>query len=69
MVTKLDWANPHVRILMDVTDGNTVTSWAVELESTVDLERSGWNLYTVNPGEAITVQGYLAKEWRGRWSG
>ena len=37
-VTRLDWANPHVHILMDVLDGKTVTNWAVELESTLDLE-------------------------------
>src|SRR5579863_728380 len=62
LVTKLDWANPHVHLLMDVTDGKTVTNWAVELESTVDLERSGWNLYTVKPGETLTVQGTAARD-------
>jgi Family of unknown function (DUF6152) len=62
LVTKLDWANPHVHILMDVQDGTRVTSWAVELESTIDLERSGWNLYTVKPGDAITVQGTIARD-------
>src|SRR5437867_11700762 len=50
VVTKLDWANPHVHLLMDVSEAKTVTNWAVELESTVDLERSGWNLHTVKPG-------------------
>src|SRR5678815_626918 len=49
VVTKLDWANPHVHLLMDVVDGRTVTNWAVELESTLDLERSGWKLNTVKP--------------------
>src|SRR5262249_3336364 len=61
VVTKLDWANPHVHILMDVVDGKTVTNWAVELESTVDLERSGWKLNTVKPGDQITVQGMIAR--------
>src|SRR5262245_33996414 len=61
VVTKLDWANPHVHILMDVQDGKAVTNWAVELESTLDLERSGWNLRTVKPGDEITVQGMLAR--------
>jgi hypothetical protein len=61
VVTKLDWANPHVHILMDVMDGKTVTNWAVELESTLDLERSGWNLNTLKPGDEITVQGMLAR--------
>src|SRR5215467_12934263 len=61
VVTKLDWANPHVHILMDVTDGKTVTNWAVELESTLDLEKSGWNLRTVKPGDELTVQGMVAR--------
>src|SRR5262245_55740598 len=62
VVTKLDWANPHVHILMDVSDGKTVTNWAVELESTLDLERSGWTLNTVKPGDEITVQGMTARD-------
>jgi hypothetical protein len=61
IVTKLDWANPHVHVLMDVVDGKTVTNWAVELESTLDLERSGWKLNTVKPGDEITVQGMIAR--------
>jgi len=61
VVTKLDWANPHVHILMDVADGKSVTNWAVELESTLDLEKSGWNFNTLKPGDEITVQGMLAR--------
>ena len=62
VVTRLDWANPHVHILMDVVEGNTVKNWAVELESTIDLERSGWDLNTLKPGDAVTVQGMLARD-------
>src|SRR5262245_23299530 len=61
VVTKLDWANPHVHVLMDVLDGKAVTNWSVELESTLDLEKSGWNLSTVKPGDEITVQGMIAR--------
>src|SRR3954447_5249763 len=62
VVTRLDWANPHVHILMDVVEGTTVKNWAVELESTLDLERSGWNLNTLKPGDAVTVQGMVARD-------
>jgi len=62
VVTRLDWANPHVHILMDVVEGNNVTNWAVELESTIDLERSGWNLNTLKSGDAVTIQGMLARD-------
>jgi hypothetical protein len=61
-VTKVDWANPHVHVLMNVvTDGRTVT-WAVELESQLDLERSGWNADSLKPGESVTVQGIRARD-------
>jgi hypothetical protein len=33
VVTRLDWANPHAHILMDVVEGNNVTNWAVELKA------------------------------------
>lgn len=62
VVTRLDWANPHVHILMDVVEGDTVKNWAVELESTIDLERSGWDLNTLKPGDAVTIQGMLARD-------
>jgi hypothetical protein len=47
---------------MDVVEGNTVRNWAVELESTIDLERSGWDLHTLKPGDDVTVQGMLARD-------
>ena len=61
-VSKIDWLNPHVHIFMDVTDGKAPATWAVELESTVDLRRSGWSPDTVKLGDAITVQGMPARD-------
>jgi len=60
-VTKLDWANPHAHIFMNVGTGNAVANWAVELESPVDLGRAGWGRDSVKPGDALTVQGYSAR--------
>ena len=60
-VSKIDWLNPHVHIFIDVQDGRA-TTWAVELESQVDLQRSGWNRETVKVGDAITVQGISARD-------
>ena len=37
-------------------------NWAVELESPLDLERSGWSRDSVKPGDAVTVQGILARD-------
>src|SRR5436305_1274217 len=60
-VTKLDWANPHVHIFINVQNGNALSNWAVELESPVDLGRGGWNRDSVKPGDALTVQGISAR--------
>lgn len=61
-VSKIDWLNPHVHIFMEVQNGGNTTSWAVELESTVDLRRNGWSPETVRPGDAITVVGPVARD-------
>jgi len=61
-VTRVDWANPHVHVLMNVTSGGQTVNWAVELESRVDLERSGWNMNSLKPGESVTVQGIRARD-------
>jgi hypothetical protein len=62
LVTKVDWLNPHVHVFMNVQDGNTVNNWAIELESPVDLQKSGWNRDSLKPGDAITMQGIAAKD-------
>jgi hypothetical protein len=62
VVTRLDWANPHVHILINVQEGPKLVNWAVELESQLELERSGWNRDSVKPGDALTIQGKLARD-------
>jgi len=61
-VTAIDWANPHVHVFMNVPDANRLTNWAVELESPIDLQRSGWTRNTLKPGDGITVQGISARD-------
>jgi len=62
LVTNVDWANPHVHVFIDVEDGDEVTSWAIELESRVDLEQSGWAPESLTPGDALTVEGIAARD-------
>ena len=61
-VTHVDWANPHVHVLMNVVSAGRIVNWAVELESQLDLERSGWTMNSLKPGDAVTVQGMLARD-------
>jgi hypothetical protein len=61
VVTLVDWRNPHVHVFMNVKDAKGVLNWAVEIESPIDLEQSGWNIDTLQPGDTITVRGILAR--------
>ncbi len=61
-VTRVDWASPHVHVLMNVPEGARLAQWAVEVESPLDLERSGWNRTSLKPGDAVTVQGLRARD-------
>lgn len=61
VVTGVDWRNPHVHVFMNVVQGGEVSNWAVELESPVVLERSGWNERSVRPGDAVSVEGIVAR--------
>jgi len=62
-VVKLDWINPHARLLMDVKDAEgTVTRWEVELSAPAMLMRRGWTRSAIPIGEAVTVSGPSAKD-------
>src|SRR5436309_1033532 len=61
VVTLVDWKNPHVHIFINVKDRTQVLNWAIELESPIDLQKSGWKANTVQPGDALTVDGLAAR--------
>ncbi len=61
IVTLLDWRNPHVHVFMNVRGTNETVNWAVELESPIELQQSGWNSEALQPGDAITVEGIAAR--------
>lgn len=60
-VTAVDWSNPHVHVFMNVTDqSGAVVNWAVELESPIELDWSGWTPEMLPAGTMITVEGFAA---------
>src|SRR5690242_10407387 len=61
VVSLVDWRNPHVHVFMDVRGQNQMLNWAIELESPIDLQRSGWSKDTLHPGDSITVEGFSAR--------
>jgi len=67
IVTKVDLANPHVWIYLNVKDENgAVANWGAELGPPHGLQRSGWQRETLKIGEQITVNGYLARNGSNR---
>jgi hypothetical protein len=62
-VTKLEWTNPHARFYIDVKDANgAVSNWELELGSPDTLIRYKWRRDTMKVGDAVTVDGYLARD-------
>jgi hypothetical protein len=62
IVVGIDWANPHAHLFVNVTEGNLITNWAVELESPTDLQKAGWRPDTLKIGDVIRVQGITARD-------
>jgi len=63
IVTKIDWANPHVYFYMDVKDdkGNTA-NWGCEAASPGSLHRQGWNRDSLKVGDQVIVGAYPARD-------
>lgn len=64
VVTKVEWANPHVYFYVDVKDPQTgkVTNWGCEMGSPNGLTRQGWTRNTLTVGMVVRVEGSAAKD-------
>ena len=62
-VTKIEWANPHVHLNIDVKDETgTVINWAIELGSPNVVIRRGWTRHAMKIGDVVTIEGHLARD-------
>ena len=62
-VTKVEWANPHIYFYVDVkTPDGKVENWAVEGGAPNSLYRNGWRKDSLQVGNVVTVDGWLAKD-------
>ena len=62
IVTLVDWRNPHVHVFMNVRNAKQeLENWAVEIESPIELQHSGWLRESVKPGDSIRVEGISAR--------
>jgi Family of unknown function (DUF6152) len=61
-MTDFQFINPHVQLFFDVkNDSGEVEHWQAELTAPNKLIRAGWTKHTLNPGDHVTVSGYIIK--------
>src|SRR4051812_33436890 len=62
IVTKIDWANPHVWFYINVkTDSGLIENWGFEMGGPNSLRTSGWTRETMKIGDEVIIEGSLAK--------
>ena len=62
-VTKMEWQNPHIYFYVAVKDNTgKETVWAVEGQAPNGLYRQGWRRDSLKAGDAVTVEGWLARD-------
>ena len=54
-VTKFDWTNPHVFIVLAVPDGSNTKQYTVECASPNVLTRVGWKYSDIKVGDKVTL--------------
>ena len=61
-VTKVEWQNPHIYFYLDVKGPDrAVVNWAIEGGAPNTLYRAGWRKDSLQAGNEVTVDGWLAK--------
>ena len=62
IVTKIDWANPHVWFYINVkTESGLIENWGFEMGGPNSLRNSGWTRETMKIGDEVIVEGSMAK--------
>ena len=57
-VKELEWNNPHcwLRVMVENPTTHQVQQWSIEMASTGQQARIGWNPTIVKPGDKVSVQ-------------
>ena len=62
VIAKVEWTNPHIRFYMDVKNpGGQTARWEISGPSVNALARNGGKKDSLKIGEAVTVEGFLAR--------
>lgn len=61
-VTKIEWTSPHAYMYLDVESENGEwSSWAFEMSAPPVLQRNGWTPRSLEIGDEVEVEGFLAR--------
>src|SRR5579862_7744061 len=61
-VTKFAWANPHCLVEFDAKDASgKVVNWSAESGSPEALRLTGWNKFSLKPGDVISIYVHTSK--------
>jgi hypothetical protein len=70
VLTKIEWANPHIWIYLDVKDDTgKVTNWGFSASPPGMLTRRGITRNSLKLGEMLTISGHRAKDGSNNASG
>jgi hypothetical protein len=59
VVKRVDWRSPHTLIFVETQEGGVATEWRVEtVPNSWLINRAGWTIDSVKPGEQVTVELY-----------
>jgi hypothetical protein len=62
-ITRIEWTNPHSYFYLDVRDSKgSIKQWACESGNPGALSRRGWKKGDIKLGDALVVDGFLAKD-------
>jgi hypothetical protein len=60
-VTKVEWANPHVRLYLDQNGAGDVMHWELEMASPNLLTLNGLKIDSLRQGDVVTVSANPAR--------
>jgi len=64
-VKEFNFDNPHVSIIITVTDDKGVTKdWSFEAASVRGMVQAGWRRSTLKPGDSVTITGHPLRDGR-----
>jgi hypothetical protein len=60
-VVRLEWTNPHARLVIEAEENGKTVTWDFELGPPNGLMRNGWTRNSLKQGHTVTISGFHSK--------